>query len=325
MDSNEYRNVVDNMMIGEDSIWTLPITLDVDSETFAKAASGEKLYLAHNGREVGFVEIADCYKIDAENDVKKIFGTDDINHPGVKKELDRFLYRIGGRTEITDKSILENSLDPKRIKEIFARNNWKTIVGFHTRNAVHRAHEYLQRIGLEICDGLFINPIGGWKKSGDFTNEAIVKSYQTMIDNYYPKDRVYLELLKTSVRYAGPREAIFTAIIRRNLGCTHFIIGRDHTGVGSYYGKYEAHELARELMKKGKLGIELLLLKGPYFCTKCNHIATENTCSHGEEYIIQVSGTKIRELISKGERPDERLLRPEVADVLIALKDKFVK
>ncbi len=325
MDFRQYRNVVDNMMLDENSVWTLPITFDVDPDTFAKAVPGEKLFLANNKKEVGFIEIVDCYKADIKNDAKKIFGTNDINHPGVKKELDRFEYRIGGRTTITDKSILKNSLDPKKTKEIFAKKKWKTIVAFHTRNPVHRAHEHLQRVGLEFCDGLFIGPFLGWKKAGDFTNQAIMKSYRTLIDKYYPKDRVYLQGLNLPMRYAGPREAIFHAIIRRNLGCTHFIIGRDHAGVGSYYGKYEAQELAETLKKKGKLGIEPLLLKEPYFCKKCSQIVTEKNCGHKEKDIVRISGTKVREIINGGKKPDERFLRPEVADVLRALNNKFIK
>jgi sulfate adenylyltransferase len=325
MDYRQYRNVVDNMMFDKSSPWPLPITLDVDSDTFKKAKTRNKLYFRYNNKEVGYLKIVSCYEIDSKKDLKKIFKTSDPSHPGVKKELAKSKYRIGGKVMVTNKSILKDFLIPKKIKAIFAENKWKTIIGFHTRNPVHRAHEYLQRIGLETCDGLFINPVGGWKKSGDFTNKAIMGSYRIMIKNYYPKERICFRFLKTSARYAGPREAIFTAIIRRNLGCTHFIIGRDHTGVGSYYDKYEAHELADKILRKSDLGINLLLLKEPYFCKKCNQIVTEKNCGHGKKYKIEISGTKVRRIILKKEKPDERFLRPEVASFLISLNNKFIK
>lgn len=322
MTSPDYHNVVAHMRLSDNSVWTIPITLDVDHDTYLKAMGTDKLYLTYQTKEIGFIEIADCYKVDIKKDVVKVFKTGDVNHPVVKKELGRFEYRVGGRATVTDESISANSLNPKKTKEVFAQNNWKTIVGFHTRNPVHRAHEHLQRVGLELCDGLFINPFLGWKKAGDFSDEAIMNSYYVLIENYYPKDRVYIEGLKTSMRYAGPREAIFHALIRRNLGCTHFIIGRDHAGVGSYYGKYEAQELAEEIISKEDLGIGLLLLKEPYFCDKCSQIVTEKHCGHNEDHKVSISGTQIREMLREGKRPDKRFLRPEVTDALLALGER---
>ncbi|MBN2137985.1 MAG: sulfate adenylyltransferase [Sedimentisphaerales bacterium] len=326
MTSLDYHNVVDNMMLSDKSVWTIPITLDVTHDVFVKAMDADKLHLTHKSRQVGFVEIADCYKIDAESDVVKVFKTCDSAHPGAKKELERFEYRVGGKVMVSDQSLLKGSLRPEQTRQAFAEKGWKTIVGFQTRNPIHRAHEHLQRSGLELCDGLFINPLMGWKKTGDFTEAAIEASYECMTNQFYPKERVYLAGLWTFMRYAGPREAVFHAVIRRNLGCTHFIIGRDHAGVGDYYGKYEAHELAKKLAAKDHLGIELLLLKEPYYCSRCGQIVSEKTCRHSGADIEPVSGTRIRAMLSAGKRPDERFMRSEIADAIIALGDEmFIK
>jgi len=320
--SQDYHSVVDSMKLGDGSVWTIPINLDVDHTTYQKAANADKLYFTYHSREVGFMDLEDRYEVNAAEDVVKIYKTDDINHPVVKKELARSQYRVGGRIRVTDESVLAGSLNPDMTREIFSRRNWRTVVAFHTRNPVHRAHEHLQRVGLEVCDGLFINPFLGWKKPGDFSDEAIMKSYEVLSANYYPEDRVYITGLTASMRYAGPREAIFHAIIRRNLGCTHIIVGRDHAGVGSYYGKYEAQELARKIASQGNLGIEILPLKEPYFCTKCRQTVTEKHCGHDESCRVSISGTRIREMLRNGTKPDETFLRPEVAGALLALGER---
>jgi len=323
MTSLDYHNVVDNMMLSDKSVWTLPITLDVSHEVFLKAMDADRLYLRHKSREVGSVEVADCYKVDSRSDAKKVFKTDESDHPRVRKELERHEYRVGGAVEISDQSILKDSPTPEKTRKAFAKKGWKTVVGFQTRNPIHRAHEHLHRTGLELCDGLFINPLMGWKKAGDFTEEAIMASYKCMMEQYYPKGRVHLEGLRTYMRYAGPREAIFHAIVRRNLGCTHFIIGRDHAGVGDYYGKYEAQELAEKVTAIDHLGIELLLLKEPYYCRKCGQIVCEKHCRHSNADAVQISGTKIRAMLCEGKRPDERFMRPEIADAVIALGEEM--
>lgn len=325
MTSLDYHNVVDEMMLSDHSVWTLPITIDVDHDTFLKAADADKLFLNYDGREIGYIEVVDCYRVDAGKDVLKVFKTADLKHPGVKKELSRHEYRVGGKVVLTDKTTAGGQLNPKLTKEVFLKKGWKTIVGFQTRNPIHKAHEHLQRVGLDLCDGLFINPIIGWKKMGDFSEEAVMASYNRMVEKYYPKERVHLEGLKTYMRYAGPREAIFHAIIRRNLGCTHFIIGRDHAGVGDYYGKYEAHDLAKEILKNNNLGIQLLLMKEPYYCKKCGQIVSEKHCGHEETEIVRISGTQIREMLSNNERPDERFMRGDISDVIIELNEmKFI-
>ncbi len=326
MTSSDYHNVVNEMQLIGSQVWTIPISLDVDHDIYIKAAESKQLVLLFRNKEIAYMDIEDCFIVDPIHDVKNIFGTNDPNHPGVKKELARFKYRIGGKITIIDETILEGSLNPKEVKKYFKEKNWKTICGFQTRNPIHKAHEHLQRVALDICDALFINPLVGWKKQGDFSEEAVVDGYETMIKVYYTGLNVYFDTLKTPMRYAGPREAIFHAIIRRNLGCTHFIIGRDHAGVGNYYGKYEAQELARKILENNDLGIELLLLSEPFYCKKCDQIVSDKTCKHSSDYVQKISGTQIRAMLAEGKRPSELFMRPEVADSIIQLKEnKFIK
>jgi len=204
-------------------------------------------------------------------------------------------------------------LTPEYTKETFRKMKWKTVVGFQTRNVPHLAHEYLQRIGLETADGLFLQPISGWKKIGDYRAEIVFECYKELVKNYYPDNRVLLCSLSTSMRYAGPREALFHAIIRRNYGCTHFIVGRDHAGVGNYYGKYEAHNIFDSVED---IGITPMRLHEPFYCKKCELMATEKTCSHEEHQRFHMSGTYIRSIITNGQKFPEKLMRPEVIKIL---------
>ncbi|ADG94581.1 Sulfate adenylyltransferase [Arcobacter nitrofigilis DSM 7299] len=326
MNSSDYHSVVDNMTLANGEVWTIPICLDIDYDTYMKVVDSEKLNLTYNHKLIGYILIDDCYMIKNDEVIIKIFGTKDINHPGVKKELLKHKYRIGGKIIVKDETILADNLKPKEIKSYFKNKGWNTIAGFQTRNPIHKAHEHLQRVALEVCDALFINPLVGWKKKGDFSEEAVLTGYKTMIEEYYTGLNIYFDTLKTPMRYAGPKEAIFHAIIRRNLGCTHFIIGRDHAGVGDYYGRYEAQELARYLQSKYNLGIELLLLSEPYYCKKCSQIVSDHTCKHTKDFIQKISGTQIRNMLAKGKRPSEIFMRKEIADSIIQLKENiFIK
>lgn len=324
MSYKEYRSVLDNYVLLDGSVWTIPITLDVDENFYYSLSTDNTISLSYRNNIVGYLEISDKFTV-IEKDIYKIFGTLDESHPGVLKEKSRNKYRIAGKTTIINKNLLNSALVPNKVKDIFKNNRWNTVVGFQTRNPIHRAHEYLQRIGLELCDGLFINPIVGWKKTGDFSEEAVMVAYQTMINEFYPKNRLYLAGLKTQMRYAGPREAIFHAIIRRNLGCTHFIIGRDHAGVGNFYSPYDAHKLAKNLISQYDLGIHLLLLHEPYFCTKCGQIVSENTCSHSLTNKVEISGTTIRKFIFNKQVPNEFLMRKEISDSILKLKNIFIE
>lgn len=196
MNSRDRASVIQNMTLADGSLWTIPIDLDVDQVTYSKCLMGSTLVLNYLGRQVGFVHVSDCYEVDVEADAARVFKTADATHPGVRNELGRHKYRVGGDIEVSDHSVTENALNPKKTKALFKERNWSSVVAFHTRNPVHRAHEHLQRVGLEICDGLFVNPILGWRKDGDFTDEAILTSYRMIIDNYYPRDSVWIEGLK---------------------------------------------------------------------------------------------------------------------------------
>lgn len=318
MGKEEFYSVVSDMCLPSGDTWTIPITLDASEEICRSAYLAGSALLSYKGKIVAELEGAEIFKIEPK-DIEAVYGTSSTEHPGVRKELERSTWRIGGRVRLIDASLLDDVLSPAHTKKVFREKGFKTVAGFQTRNAIHRAHEYLQRIALEVCDGLFINPIVGWKKRGDFTEEAVLTGYRRMIEEFYPSERVYFAGLRTQMRYAGPREAIFHAIIRRNLGCTHFIIGRDHAGVGDFYGLYAAHELARKIEDRGNLGIELLLLNGPYYCERCGQVATDKTCGHDEKYRIPISGTKMRERLMAGELPDERFMRPEISKAILDL------
>lgn len=268
MGAEDFRSVVDRCRLADGQVFPLPITLDVPPEQFEGIAPGGTLTLVYGDAPVAELDVESKFLM-TDGDIAAVFRTSEDAHPGVRKERERSACRVGGPVRLTDRTLLTDALKPEDTKRAFAEKDWNTVAGFQTRNPIHKAHEHIQRIGLEVCDGLFINPIVGWKKTGDFTQEAVMAAYETMIREFYPQNRVHIAGLKTQMRYAGPREAVFHAIIRRNLGCTHFIIGRDHAGVGGYYGAYDAHALAREL--EPDLGIQLLLTREPYFCRKCGN------------------------------------------------------
>ncbi len=324
MGEHDYRSVVDCYKLVNGEVFTIPVTLDVERGLYEKVTTGDVVLLCSHNEKVAEITIESKF-IMANEDIEKIFMTLDEMHPGVAKEKSRFPYRIGGKTKLIKTELLEDALIPAETKSIFAEKGWKTVVGFQTRNPIHKAHEHIQRIGLEICDGLFINPIIGWKKKGDFTQEAVIAAYNRMCEEFYPKDRTYMAGLKTQMRYAGPREAVFHAIIRRNLGCTHFIIGRDHAGVGGYYGAYDAHDTARKLASENNLGIELLLTREPYYCRRCGQIVTDKHCAHYDTDRVEISGTIIRKYINDGYIPDEIMMRKEIFQAILDCKQVFIE
>ncbi len=320
----DFRSVVDNYTMVDGSVFTIPVTLDVPEDVYDKATAKSVLDLFLWDECVAQITVESKFMM-TDGDIEKVFCTLEDAHPGVHKEKKRSPYRIGGTTKLLKTGSLEDALKPEDTKRIFKEKGWKTVVGFQTRNPIHKAHEHIQRLGLEVCDGLFINPIVGWKKKGDFTQEAVIAAYEEMTKEFYPKNRVYMAGLKTQMRYAGPREAIFHAIIRRNLGCTHFIIGRDHAGVGGYYGAYDAHDLARKISAEHELGIELLLTREPYYCTKCKQVVTDNTCSHYHTHRVEISGTIIRKYISDGHIPDEIMMRQEIFNAILGCEQIFIE
>lgn len=320
MTKREHDSVVTDLHLPTGEPWTIPITLDLPPDYEKDLAPSTTVQLLNSAQQlVGKLEVSDVFRVDVDRCIKSIFGTSDPAHPGVALEARRSPFRVAGPVELIEyQSVLfpELALSPRQTKEIFAAKGWKTVVGFQTRNPLHRAHEYLHRVAMEVCDGIFLQPLIGWKKQDDFTPAAVVEAYQEQLRCFYPSQRALLGVLRTPMRYAGPREAVFHAIIRRNYGCTHFIVGRDHAGVGNFYGKYQAQELCAEF---SDLGIEILPLKGPYYCSKCLTIVTEKTCGHGTEFEESVSGTKMRAMLSADQRPPENFMRREISDVLLKL------
>jgi len=317
MNEDEFKSVNDGLRLPGGAPFPLPVVLDLSAEQGAAVSPGARLTLLYEGQDVGELRADSLYSCDKMVEAKKIFGTDDANHPGVAHFLRMGRMFVGGPVRLTRRvrfEFSEYALTPADTRGHFKQRGWRTIVGFQTRNVPHRAHEYLQRQALERAEGLFIQPLVGIKRRGDYRPTAILSAYRTFIDRFLPTDRVLLGVLSTAMRYAGPREAVFHAIIRRNYGCTHFVVGRDHAGVGNYYGAYEAHELTRRF--EGELGIEVLRCAGPFHCTLCGGIVTERTCPHLETQpgvTRQISGSQARALLSNGQRsvPDW-FMRPEV-------------
>ena len=320
MGQEDYRSSLESLKLKSGIVWTIPITLELPFDLYDQIENEALISLNYRGEPVGTIEVSEKFHTDLESDVLLLYGTSSQEHPGVAKELERSPYRIAGRVECNRKatdSIEFDYLSPSQMKNYFQEMGWKTIVGFQTRNPPHLAHEYLQRVGLEIADGLLVHPLIGWKKKGDISPEGVMGAYKLLTTEFYPKERSYLSPLVTNMRYAGPKEAVFHAMIRKNFGCSHFIVGRDHAGVGGFYGKYEAQELAQEL--ESDLGIKILPLAGPYFCKTCNQIVTERTCRHGVEHHFEVSGTQMRKMLSSNEVPPREIMRQEVSQFLVEL------
>ena len=320
MSGRDYRGVVDDMRLGDGSPWTIPVTLELPEARRAEVVAKGSVTLNNRcGEPVGELEVHDVFQTAGEEDLRKIYGTADQAHPGVRREAQRSRWRVGGPVRLLKPvpyAFPDLNLTPAQSRTLFASKGWKTVVGFQTRNPIHRAHEYLQRVGMEFADGIFVQPLIGWKKPDDFSPEAVVAAYRAMFQLFYPPEHGVLGLLTTPMRYAGPREAVFHALVRRNHGCTHFIVGRDHAGVGNFYGLYEAQELCSRF---DDLGITILPLRGPYFCSKCDGIVTDKSCSHGDAHVASVSGTKLRSMLQQGVRPPEEFMRPEISEILIGL------
>jgi len=320
----DLENVLMNMRLSSDLPWTMPIVVSVDEDSMDFGV-GDEVLLSYMDRPLAVMQVEDIYRLDRRLYAERVFGTTDPSHPGVYnvfREMGEYL--VGGRIELLD--TVDNPyarfyLRPMETRVLFRERGWKTIVGFQTRNAPHLGHEYVQKTALSFVDGIFINPVIGRKKRGDFKDEVILEAYSELVKHYYPKDSAVLSIVRYEMRYAGPREAIHHAIMRKNFGCTHFIVGRDHAGVGNFYGPYDAQEIFREFPD---LGVTPVFFKEFFYCRRCGGIVHERICPHDESNRVRFSGTYVREAILEGRDIPDYIVRPEVARVLMSHPDPFV-
>lgn len=319
---DDYQSVLKEGRLSFGLPWTIPIILDISPDRVIK--EGQDIVLAYENKPIALMHVEEIYDYNKKELAKKVFGTTDLSHPGVAKVYGMKELLIGGKIDLIEEVNLPFSsyyLKPQKIRRLFEERNWETVVGFQTRNVPHLGHEYVQKMALTFTDGLFINPVVGKKRRGDFKDEVILKTYEALMENYYPKSKVALSILPLEMRYAGPREAIFHAIVRKNFGCTHFIVGRDHAGVGNFYSPYAAQEIFREFPD---LDITPLFFTSVFHCRKCGGVVSEKICPHGEGLHVEFSGTRIRELLLRGEKPPEELMRPEVAEIILKWANPFV-
>lgn len=327
MDENNLNSVLCDMRLRNGAIWSMPIVLDVNEKTF-KNIKNEKTILIKDVKNKPVLQISNLsvFPFRKKFFVQKLFGTTNKNHPGIIRVKKMGDYLIGGKVKLikNKREPNKNYYPPEKVKEIFKKNGWKFIAAFQTRNPPHRSHEYLQKTALKEVDGLFIQPIIGKKKPGDFRNKHILETYKILIENYYPPKKVILRTFHTFMRYAGPKEAIFHALVRKNFGCTHMIIGRDHAGVGNYYGTYDAQKIFDQFNEK-ELGIKILKYENAIFCQGCQDVVFEGQCKHDLSQKIHLSGTQLREKLTKKEKIDERFMRKEIATYLNKNSKKLFK
>jgi len=321
MQRADYESVLESMRLQSGTVWPLPITLPVGKEDAEAIHEGDEISLVERDQILGVMDVAEVYPYDKDLEAQSVYRTRDVAHPGVKRIHQQGSYLMGGEIRLVDmpsssqQEFVEFRHTPAESRRIFARRGWERVVGFQTRNPIHRAHEYIQKTALEIVDGLFLHPLVGETRADDIPVDVRMESYQELLRDYYPADRVVLGVFPAAMRYAGPREALFHAIVRKNYGCTHFIVGRDHAGVGSYYGPYDAQKIFDEFEPE-EIGITPLFFENTFFCRKCRGMVSRKTCPHDSSYHLILSGTQVRDMLERGEELPEEFTRPEVSSVL---------
>ena len=325
MNQEDFREVVHNSRLASGYAWTLPIVLPVDRAAARKFAKNDTIILRTGQAVIASMQVEDIYAWDFEEYARNVFGTTDEKHPGVQQIKAGGEFFVGGSINLLCEPITRFPayyLTPRETRVLFKEKKWNTVVGFQTRNVAHLGHEYVQKSAQSIVDGLFIHPVIGRKKPGDFTDEVILDSYKALIDEYYVKEHTVMSILQFEMRYAGPKEAIFHAIVRKNFGCSHFIIGRDHAGVGSYYHPFAAQKIFDNFPD---LGITPMFFMSFFFCKKCNSIANDKTCPHPQSDHIDFAGKIIREKLVSKQVPPESMMRREVADEILKHGHPFVE
>ena len=327
LNKQDFESVISKGRLVNDIAWTIPTVLDVDDETGKKMKeAGDVLLKNPDGTGIAILHVEDVYSYDKQSTASGVYGTNDESHPGVAKTNSMNNFLVGGKIDFIQRQneteIRKHRMTPIETRKAFDDAGWKTIVAFQTRNPPHVAHEMLQKTAITTRDGVFVNPLIGKKKPGDFKDEIIVKAYETMIANYYSENRCQLSTLHTEMKYAGPKEAIHHAIMRQNYGCTHIIIGRDHAGVGNFYDPFAAHKIFNDYPE---LEIQPIFFPAFFYCKKCLTFTNPKVCPHDADSREQISGTKLREMIQNGQSPSEFILRPEVAKVIIDFDKPFVE
>lgn len=331
MNEADYQSVVHTMHLANGLAWSIPVTLAVDESLAENLKIGQSAVLTEqvNGetRLLAILDISDKYTYDPQVEAQQVYRTTEVAHPGVARLYKQGSVLLGGDLHVINLPQRVNDefpdirFTPSETRAIFSERGWQRVVGFQTRNPIHRAHEYIQKTALEIVDGLLIHPLVGETKSDDIPAAVRVASYQAIVNHYYPLNRVVLSAFPAAMRYAGPREAIFHAIARKNYGCSHFIVGRDHAGVGNYYGSYDAHHIFDQFTPE-EIGITPLFFEHTFYCKKCGGVVSLKSCPHGKEDHIALSGTQVREMLSRGEMLPTEFTRPEVSRILMASYQK---
>lgn len=320
---DDYNGIVENMRMKDGTLWPIPITLSVSQEQADTIKDGDEVALIddESGELMGSMQVQEKYTYDKKNEALKVFGTEDDAHPGVAKVYAQGEVLLGGTVKAVSELDYPANYGsyyarPAETRKIFEDNGWKTVAAFQTRNPIHRSHEYCTKIALELTDGIMIHPLVGKLKKGDIPADIRMKCYEILLENYYPKDRVVCRVYPMEMRYGGPREAVLHAVFRQNYGCSHLIIGRDHAGVGSYYGAFDAQSIFDDI-SSDELQIKPLKIDWTFWCYKCGGMASSKTCPHPNEDHLSISGTKLRDMLAAGEMPDTEFSRPEVLQILM--------